>query len=385
MKTQHFAALICGLNLTLMASVCYAQNGSAELWDRIAARDQRFSKFSAQWQMTYTQLPNPNGKSPFSSAPAPDDIPTDAFEQLSPDQKRWMEKRKQEIARAEDQWKSGFTVLQDINSTHFNGKTRTELQSSTSDHEAHVIEYFDGKHFASFEELQVAPFSPAKEQKTEWTGIVIPRPDEIFEMTMPDEISLLLAQQPITTFFNRQNTEVLTQNDTITLRRQAPQDKFPEAFVEITLTKNELAPIQFAEYPSRQSEAATLLKAEMQSLNGELIPKKVYSAESQRNSTVVYDLKQALIGEAVDEASVLIPSGIVVSDYRFGEADGVNYTIQDGRLLSDDQVKKLLGQRIPVKVAGLAKQEQSTNRIIWGVLLGVGLVVLGSVTWKKNA
>lgn len=385
MKLIQPIALLGGLSFLLTASVSHAQGASPDLWQKIAARDQRLQKFSAQWQMTETQLPNPKGHSPFGNAPAPDNLPSGALEQLSPDQKKQVAQQKSEILAAEKEWETGFSVRQSINAVRVGEKTRTELRSSTPNHEAHVIEYYDGKLYASLEEVQLAPFSVRKDKKSEWMARVVPRPAELFDITMPDEVSLLLAQQPITTFFNRDNTEIIDRGDKIVLRRKTPIDKFKDAFVEVTLTKKELAPVEFAQYPSTGAKAATLFKTEMQTIDGKLLPKKVYSAEASQSSTVVYDLKQASINEEVDKNAVLLPAGVVVSDYRFGQDNGVNYPINDGNLLSDEQVKKLLGEKPSPAPAPLQKAVANPQHPPLMILAGFGLIGVGGMLWKKSS
>ena len=115
-------------------------------------------------------------------------------------------------------------------------------------------------------------------------------------------------------------------------------------------------------------------------VSGVALPSKVIlghrASDKPGGSKQSYTLQSVKINEEVDPSSVLLPRGVALTDYRFGEEQGVPYVIKDGLLLSDEQVKQLLGERSQTKAAGLAPSQQTVNHTPLMLMGGLRLIQL---------
>ena len=121
--------------------------------------------------------------------------------------------------------------------------------------------------------------------------------------------------------------------------------------------------------------------------NGIRFPSKVVMTTS--TSTTEYTLVSAKFNSEVDPSDLRLPAGLRVADTRFGEgANAANYTVKDGKLPSDAEVKAIIERDAK---AVQAKEEQAhagatktTLSSSLAPLGGLSLIALGGFMLLRN-
>lgn len=350
-------------------------------------------RFQAHWEVTTQQTPNPG----FDTKAAM--VRLKSLRPLGPEEEKaypdLIEKVKENRAKALSDSRSGYLYHDDLDIVRIDNRVKGEVKGIESFRAGRAIDYFDGINSVSLNEITFFP--PKSSPIKSLSGIVSRKADEVLRLTAAGDTSIIYALADVTNKFNRHNSEMRISNDALILRRNvAWQERFPKSYSELVLDKKDLSIQSIRYYLDDNKPFSSIDVKDYINQNGVKIPSEVVNCFLGRNKpgtvSETHTLQWCKIGDEVDEASLILPANVHLTDYRFGEDKSVPYKLKGGVLPSDSEVLKLLGekQKLMEKHEEKFKRASATGRqgvnALWGSLLGAAFLCMagGMLINKKK-
>ena len=354
-----------------------------KIWQSIENRN--IQRFQATWNATITLNANPSmDVERYKNTVMADGKAAGA--EKKPEQWKASTQSAEHFANA---IKRGTVLKQSLevsrvgNVIRFDVKPQDESRSKTP-----YIDFYDGKNAVTlFPRTRMKNGDFEIDNSKPFRGAVTRDPEEILGGSAPFGQSILLAQEPITHYFDRVNSQLEKRGSYIVLTEKKAKT-FKTALLQLVLKDTDLSPVSLqhiALYGLRKGQVEGGHRVEAyREISGVQIPSRiVYSdrvSHKPGGQRIELVLQNAAINNSVDVSSILLPAGAEVGDYRFGKEKGVKYKITDGHLLTDAQVQKLLGA-LPQPSKSTAVQQSSFPITS---LLGLALIALGGALWIKT-
>jgi hypothetical protein len=155
-----------------------------------------------------------------------------------------------------------------------------------------------------------------------------------------------LVGAPITEEFSPQNSSLKEKGDSVVLEKQLKGNR--NYLMRLTLSKEHLRPVEFEAIDiSHTPEDIVRLhrKASDYKHYGDQVwfPSKITTDRGFGGEEDV--LVSAVFNAVVDPLELRLPVSASIADMRFGDRQTVGYKLQNGKLLTDDEVKALLGKK----------------------------------------
>ncbi len=388
MFQKHLSRSIFGslLTIILVALSCNAlaqtNLSPSEVREKLSALPA--SRFEAHWQITTKRQPNP--KLNTAAYVAQLQSVADPQAKLPAAQQKEVLQQQERYAKA---LQSGATFMEKLNIVRVGDKIMAESVGTDSLRSNNkVIDFYDGTNAASF--IEISQIIDGVEQKT-YQGTVTRNPEEVLSHSAPDDVAILLTQAPITPHFNARNSEVAISDGKVTLKKgvisQTSRGPLQLGYsTQLVLSSPELYPIALRMLDNKGKVLSEFVVKEYKKRDGKKIPSLIVSQDvaSGKPGGEIREFKllDSAHGAEVDTAKLKLPTDVLVSDYRFGNDNGVSYQLKDGTLLSDQEVRKLLGEKSQEPTQTM---QQKSNLTPLMLLLGFGLIGIGGVVWKKGA
>ncbi len=217
---------------------------------------------------------------------------------------------------------------------------------------------------------------------------MLTRDGEVFSRTFGKTgVDIFLINTPITRFFKPQDTTVSDTAQGLILEKKQIFSERRFLTWRLILSKEDYRPLSLTKMTPKGKvvERITATNYRMHEA-GISFPDKVQVDNGAQRFN--YTLVTAEFNERVDPQSVRLPAKLRVVDGRFGTegAQSVEYPLANGKLPSDESVKKMLGQKgdrvQPKEARQYSQGEQSTVPVVAG--LGLLLVAIGGGMWRRG-
>ena len=249
---------------------------------------------------------------------------------------------------------------------------RADLFKGEAKGQPQSINFYDGKNAINFGDFGNLT-----------TGIVSRDENEVFLDSLHGKAaSLFLARSAILSLFSPEITQLQADEKFILLEKTVPTPGSDLVSTwSLKLDKSTLLPVSFEQLLGKKVRRS-YKASDWQILPGGLqVPKRVDLTIDAVSLT--YVLESYSMGDGVETSRALLPPGATLRDARFGDSKSVKYVAKGGKLLSDDQVLQLLGERLKHEAANPAAQKPEHTSL--AMFAGFILIGAGGIMWRKGA
>lgn len=334
----------------------FTPNPDAPAWDFVAELDRRVWASHLVWSREVVMHPMPM---------TAEEKERRITENIARELKRVPGQSRQTVARQErervEEGERGSTSQSELKTLWTRAARRARLiYANTS---TGIIEHLDAEKEARFEWLMLEPDSEAPAQ---WFGGVgrlttderefeeKPHPDgggytvraRPMSMTVPGDWDLFLMMAPICESFPPQNTRIETRGETIELTETGSKDTLKRLVIARDGRLMKLDSIN-------AYDGKVLFTTQVQNwrtVDTVSLPAEIVHYMPRHGSPEKYNhkfqLRAAHLNEAVAADALPFPKGAQVEDRRGGAKRIVHYQIEDGQLLSDAAIERIIRKRL---------------------------------------
>lgn len=364
---------LCALVCVLLSIPASAQ----DMWSQI--QDHQVSSFEGRYLMTRHNFPEAN-------------YDINKFLALAEEQGKnlgetpaQIEARKQMVRDANPDIVKGTTQKSSVTLTRIGDVYKADIIQSrpvvtgedAGAQVAHFVNYYDGKNKVIVEGMGQQTPRQASLERDE--GLELPH------LVSDFPAMVLLSMAPPSQFFSAKSA-LQKANNALVLEQpfnQPVSGGIHRGIWRLTLDSDTLNPMKLEVLNARNRAVGQIYTVEAyKTVDGIQVPAKITTSVGN-SFEVTWQLQEARLNNSVDKANLLLAAGTEINDYRFGAEKALRYKIVDGKLLSDTQVRKLLGEQKAVAAAEDARITESGMPVI--VLAGLSFLGLGGVLWKKGS
>ncbi len=353
-------------------------NASSPMWQRI--KNSNVARFHGIWKRQIITTANPK----FSAQTL-----ADVGEAQLPAGTKVNEKVSAIVKQSQEQYaaalRSGTTFQDRLDVVRVGDAIRVGVTiTDTTRCPAPFVDYFDGQNSVTL----FSQMSNEGKVLSTFKGAVTRKPEERLGGSIPFNLPVLLAQAPIFSYFNPENS-VLEQKDGQLLLTQ--KQLLPNGFdlQRLVLRADTLAPLSLQSISQKgRTRGHIMERFDVQKttvISGVIVPTQVaYTttvSDMPGGQRAEYDLQQPTLNAAVDSSLLRLPAQSRVTDYRFGDKNPVAYPVADGKLLPDAKVKVLLGEqkRMLQQTSPSSSPQDSKFAVPLAPISGLTLIALGGL------
>lgn len=352
-------------------------------WRLVAARQETIRKIHVTWSRESVLEPHPMSDEEFAERVT---TSVNAFSNRMPHKER-------RAVEAVQSFIDGFVGLATLDMVRIRSTRKATLSFDTSiadtncTFKSHAIDFFDGSLVGHFD--WSIPFSDGRldaPEKGTWSGTIHPHENNLnrsapegeripnsdpMNRTAPPGSDILLMQMLVSSVFSSSKDDWVMGDDHCVITTRGVD----EYNWRLTISNTTGCPLRL-EHLHRNSLKSfrTYEVTQTRFVDGIELPAEIVCYSPQNGSPDRYQEKYVLqscrLNDDVGDSEINLPPDIVVRDVRLGDDKEVQYTLPDGKWLSDAEVESLLHRK---------QRERLWTRVALTGLPVLGTAALGTI------